>query len=584
MSKRLKSSRRKRRGSTLWQIATVTSPARSLVVLLCLLVAGIAEGVGIASLLPLLASIDNSGSGSSELGRIVFSGLDAVGIPAEPGFLLLVLVGGVVLKAGLVLVAMRQVGYAVADVSTRMRVDLMNALLGARWPFFVAQPLGRFASAIGGEANRAGQAYHAVAQFVAKSVQAAVYLSLAALVSWQLALFSLVIGTVLVMSLSRLVVTARRNAKRHTQRLKILISRMAEVLIGIKPIKAMGRQAQFGRLFQKDAEMLNRAMRVEVLSRNANKVLQEPILVICLAAAIYAAITVWALPIGELLIMGVLMVQTVSMVGKAQQDLQVAKIAQSGYRAVHDAIEDARAARETGGGGGIPTFKRGLEFRDVWFAYGDREVVADASFTVPAGKTTAIVGPSGIGKTTLGDMILGLHQPDAGEVLVDGVPLPQLDLTVWRKMTGYVPQEIVLFHDTITANVALGDPEFTRAHVEEALREAGAWEFVSNLPEGVDTIVGERGARLSGGQRQRIAVARALIHSPKLLILDEATSALDPATEQAIVRNICELSRRTGLTVLSISHQQVWMEKADVVLRVENGRVLEAPLMRQYVS
>jgi ATP-binding cassette subfamily C protein len=175
-----------------------------------------------------------------------------------------------------------------------------------------------------------------------------------------------------------------------------------------------------------------------------------------------------------------------------------------------------------------------------------------------------------------------LHRPDDGDVRIDGVPIAELDLQRWRGMIGYVPQELLLYHDTIMVNVTLGEPSFTRQDVEDALRQAGAWDFVSALPEGIDHVVGERGALLSGGQRQRIAMARALVHKPKLLILDEATSALDPHTAAMIVRNVIDLAHANNLTVLSITHQPTWVAAADKVIRVEGGKVEEIapPAMR----
>jgi ATP-binding cassette subfamily C protein len=176
----------------------------------------------------------------------------------------------------------------------------------------------------------------------------------------------------------------------------------------------------------------------------------------------------------------------------------------------------------------------------------------------------------------MADLVLGLYLPLSGEVLIDDTPMCEIDLLQWRRMTGYVPQEVILFHDTVYANVALGDPQFDRIVVQAALEAAGAWEFVSQLPDGLDSIVGERGTLLSGGQRQRIAVARAIVHRPKLVILDEATSALDPDTELAICRNLRDLSKRMGLTVLAITHQPAWVDAADRIYRVSEGAVVES--------
>ena len=155
--------------------------------------------------------------------------------------------------------------------------------------------------------------------------------------------------------------------------------------------------------------------------------------------------------------------------------------------------------------------------------------------------------------------------------------LGDADLARWREMVGYVPQEVILFHDSVLANVTLGDPDLGPEDARAALAAAGAWEFVTQMPQGLDSIVGERGTLLSGGQRQRVAVARALIHRPALLILDEATSALDPNTEAAICRNLKDLVADTGLTIVAITHQSAWVEAAHRVYHVERGQVTEAP-------
>ena len=159
-----------------------------------------------------------------------------------------------------------------------------------------------------------------------------------------------------------------------------------------------------------------------------------------------------------------------------------------------------------------------------------------------------------------------------GRFLIDGVPLEAFDLQAWRRMIGYVPQDLILFHDTIEANVTLGDPNLGEAEARRALEAAGAWDFVAAQPEGLARVVGEKGAKLSGGQRQRIALARALATNPRLLILDEVTSALDPATERDICANIAALSDR--FAILAITHGEAWAEIAHRVYRLERETVV----------
>jgi ATP-binding cassette subfamily C protein len=192
---------------------------------------------------------------------------------------------------------------------------------------------------------------------------------------------------------------------------------------------------------------------------------------------------------------------------------------------------------------------------------------------IPAHKISTINGPSGSGKTTIIDLVIGLIRPNGGEILIDGVPFEQIDVKAWRRMVGYVPQETVLLHDSILYNVSLGDPQISEAQVIDALKKAGAWDFVCEMPEGLHTFVGERGGRLSGGQRQRIAIARALINDPRLLILDEATQGLDQPGSAAFYARIAEVRGELGCAVLMVSHElHVVMSASDRVICL-NGHV-----------
>ncbi len=563
------------RRSTLLQLATAIPLRRSLIVMICMFFASVFEGIGVATLLPLVAVLGDDSSKANGLSRMVLHGLEKMHLPQDPALLLGIVAGGMLLKAGLMLLALRQVGHAVADVGATLRLNLIDALLHARWSYYVRQPVGRFSTALGTETNRAGEAYNAMTLMFSLATQALIYFTIAAVAAWQLALLILLVSLIMVGSLNRLLAMAKRNAGKQSARMYSLLTRLTDVLVGMKPMKAMAREARFSALFQQDLRAIKRAARKQVFAKHTNRALQDPILALCLAIGIYGSLKLLHLPIGEVLVMSLLLAKTVSVVGKAQQELQNVHANENGFFLVREAVEEARLANECSSGHGIPHFLSDLRFSDVNFSFGDKRVLSAGSFRLAAGEIAALTGPSGAGKTTLVDLLLGLQRPDSGEILIDGAPLATLDVLRWRGLTGYVPQELMLFHDSILINVSLGQPEFSREDVERALRQAGAWEFVSALPEGMDTDVGERGGMLSGGQRQRIAIARALVHRPRLLILDEATSALDPASEALIVDNVCQLARSTGLTVLSISHHTAWVEVADRVLRLDAGRLTE---------
>jgi ATP-binding cassette subfamily C protein len=247
-------------------------------------------------------------------------------------------------------------------------------------------------------------------------------------------------------------------------------------------------------------------------------------------------------------------------------------VSESAYWSIQETIEKAELAREAPGGEHTPTLEQAIELHDVGFSYGDKRILDSVNLSIPAGSFTAIIGSSGSGKTTLLDLIIGLLQADRGRLLVDGIPMMELNMRSWRQTIGYVPQETILLHDSVFNNVALGDPEIDESDVISALKEASAWTFVQNLAEGIHSVVGERGGKLSGGQRQRIMIARALVHRPRLLILDEATTALDPQSEAEICDALGKL--RGARTILAISHQPALFNAADRAYRLTDGHVL----------
>src|SRR5690606_19500297 len=210
----------------------------------------------------------------------------------------------------------------------------------------------------------------------------------------------------------------------------------------------------------------------------------------------------------------------------------------------------------------------------VGFAYNPGEpVLRDIELTIRPGEVVALVGPSGAGKSTLADLLPRFHDPLDGRVTLDGRDLRDLRLAELRRLMGIVTQETILFHDTVAANIAYGSDDAPRDRIEAAARAAHAHDFIRDMPEGYDTVIGERGVRLSGGQRQRLAIARALFRNPPILILDEATSALDTESEQLVQRAIDELME--DRTVLVIAHRLSTVRRADQILVIDGGRIVE---------
>ena len=544
-------------------------PWRSTMMLAALTAAALAEGVGIATLLPLIGIVIDADAVDGVLTRQVEQLFGLLGMKLSLGAVLVVIVSALTLKSLLMLLAMAQVGYAAAHAAMDLRLAFVRALLRAQWMHVVAWKAGELASAVSVEPGRAAHAYVAACRFLSGGIQLVVYLTLAVAISWEIVLAALVVGSLGVAVLNRLVTISRRAGEHQTHLQKSFMIRLLQTLDGMKPLKAMAMEESVKPPIEADVRNLNKALRVIVVSRETLAESHEFIRALAVAGGLYLFVAVWSQPVDGLLVLALLFARTLQRTSQLQAQYQAVAENKSAFAFVRSTIAAAEQAREPGLGGTAPRLTSAISLRDVRFSYGQGYVLDDVSMAMPAGSFVAVVGPSGSGKTTVADLVIGLLRPQRGEVWIDDLPMREVDAKAWRDMIGYVPQETSLFHDTIMANIVLGNPDIPRTDVESALRRAEAWDFVAALPDGMDTVVGERGARLSGGQRQRIAIARALIRNPALLILDEATTALDPETEAEIVATIRQLAGK--LTVLSISHQPAMQRAADIVYRLDKG-------------
>jgi ATP-binding cassette subfamily C protein len=536
---------------------------------LCLGAASLAEGLGIATLMPLIMVATHGEHSNTHFGRAFESALQTIGLSAEVPILIGLMILAISLKAGLLLVAMRHVGALVAKSTTQLRLALIRAQLNTEWKHFARQRLGRVAHSIGTEPQRGCMAYLHSAHLLADTTQCVAYLGLALLVSWRLAILALLIGSSALFLLHLPVRRAKWAARQQSGMTTSLTGLLVDTLAGIKPLKATAKIDLLGSQLERQTHEMESVTRRVVVTSQAIPVLQEPVLAILTNLAMIVAATTLHEPIHNILLMGTILYRVSGKIARAQRNYLSAVTSGQILARLQEGLVKTHEAAERNDGSFAPTLERGVEFRDANFSHARKSVLTDANLDIPAGKMTVLFGPSGVGKTTLIDLLTGLHRVESGSILVDGVPLEKLDLTKWRGMIGYVSQDLLLFHDSILNNVTLGDPSISEARVKKALETAEAWDFIQALPEGLATVVAERGAALSGGQRQRIALARALIFEPRLLILDEATAALDEETEQAVIGNLRQ--RRPALTLLVVSHKTTLTGLADHVVYLREG-------------
>jgi ATP-binding cassette subfamily C protein len=546
--------------------------SRTLLMVVLMVLAGLAEGIGVITIIPVLQFADQSQPPQGGVGGAIITVLGYLHLPPTLEILLIVIVLTITMKAVFLFFAGRQIGFTVAGVVRDLRLQLMRAFFDVRWTFFQKQTSGQIVNSVMHEANASAAAYSEACRILAAAIQMLAYVAVATAISWQVSLAGIGAGAGIMIVGQRFIGQSRSAGRAEAIGLRSLSSRLVDMFGGIKALKAMGRQDLVWPLVEYEVEALNRASRSSIRATETLRAFQEPIVTLILAVGLFLALRVAGQPLSTVLVMAFILFRVISNINTIQMRYQFVVKGESAFFSLWSSLRRAEDNREPDGGGRPFTgIKQGIRFEHIHFAYDDHEVLKGVDVEIPIGSFVAILGGSGAGKTTLVDLLVGLIRPDEGQIVIDDTPLNEFDLTSWRTSLGYVPQEMLLFNQSIFTNVTLGDPAFDRGDAERALRLAGAWDFVEAQPNGLDHEIGERGGQLSGGQRQRIAIARALIGRPELLIMDEVTAALDPTTEQAICETLRSLAGQ--VTILSISHQPAMQAAADTAYLLSGGRL-----------
>ncbi|MDE0839829.1 MAG: ABC transporter ATP-binding protein, partial [Kiritimatiellae bacterium] len=471
-------------------------PRRTLVTIACLVLSGAAEGMSITLFVPLLHQITGANASAGRVGEWLFTFFAEVGFELTLQRMLICIVVGLTLKGVLFWAAMNQVGFTVARVATDLRLELMRALTQARWSYFVGQPVGQFANAIASESLKASVSYQSASYVIACGIQLSVYTALAFILSWQTALVGALTGLVFLAMMYRMIAITRVAGKRQVALMKSVTGRIVDMLSGLKPVKAMARETSMLQYLEAEAESLNVAQRTEVRATATVAAAQEPVMTAVMAAGLYVVLTYDLMPLPALLVLAFLFSRLFNQVNQVIQHYQRMVSYESAFSSIQERLQEVYSQVESQTGAAAPDrLTKAIRLKDVDFAYGETRVLENLNIEIPARQWTSLVGPSGAGKTTLLDLVAGLHAPTKGDVLIDDASLQGISLKSWRSQLGYVPQEMLLLHESVFANITLGEEGITRDDVEQALRATDAWDFVSALPDGMDTPVGERGTR-----------------------------------------------------------------------------------------
>jgi subfamily B ATP-binding cassette protein MsbA len=398
-------------------------------------------------------------------------------------------------------------------------------------------------------------------------------------ISAKLTFYSLLVIPVSAFIISRIVKRLKAQAIASQQSYGTMISYLDEALSGIKIIKAFNATNFIKGRFNKENEHYSRISRSMARRQQMASPVSETLGVTMIACIVlYGGYLILTKQSGDLsapaFITYIAMFSQVTRPAKAISDSfsNIHSGIAAGER-VLSLIDEKPRVTDAPDAIAINSFNEGIHFKDVSFAYGERQVLTHLNLTVPRGKTVALVGPSGGGKSTLMDLIPRFMDPKDGAVYIDDKDIKHVTAESLRALMGAVNQESILFNDSIFNNIAFGKPEATKEEVETAARIANAHNFILETDEGYETNIGDRGTKLSGGQRQRICIARAVLSNPPIMLLDEATSALDTESEKLVQDALNNLMKNR--TSLIIAHRLSTIQNADIIAVLENGRIVE---------
>lgn len=460
----------------------------------------------------------------------------------------------------------------------RLRKQIFEQLQSLSLSYFASTRSGELINTITTEIERIKQAFGGFAYLLTSSLTALVYVISMFVLSWQLTIISVLLFTLLGVGLSTLNGRVREASFGVTIASGQFTSTAMEFISGIRTVQAFATQDFERKRFYGASDKIVTSYGKAILAWALVKPLAEGLATTVLVSMIIVAFTVFVangtLQVASLLTFFFVLFRLVPSIQSVNNVLAQLSTLHGSTDNIKELLRTDNKPYFKNGEKEFLGLKRSIDFVSVDFGYDANNLVLhDITLTIERGKMTALVGGSGAGKTTLADLIPRFYDPTLGQVLIDQVNLQEFEINSLRRKMAVVSQDTFIFNTSVRQNIAYGTEGKTEAEIEQAARLANALEFIQEMPEGLDTQLGDRGVRLSGGQRQRIAIARALLRNPEILILDEATSALDSVSERLIQESLEKLA--VGRTVIAIAHRLSTITRADKVVVLEQGRIVE---------
>lgn len=556
-------------------------PRILLAVLVFSFLAAVFEGFGISFLMAFLQTLVDANGESFQTG-IKWFDVFILGINTSP-LSQLYRISALILVSTLLRITFSYISIVLSEkggiqLTNSLCKQIFEQLQSLSLTFYGQVKAGEIMNTLTSEIMQMRRAVSTLSNIFIKSVIIVTYAILSVRISWQLTFASVLLFSLAAVGISTLNKRIREASfPESIARGKFTVT-AAEFIHGIRTVQAFATQDfERKRFYEASDEVAETAIRATNQFAIVRPI-AEAIAIVILLSIIILGMTLYApsnrLQVASLLTFVFILIRTAPVVQEVSGRFAELSNLQGSVKNIEDFLKTDGKPYVPNGLQRFNGLKRSIEFISVDFEYAPREpVLSEITLTIPKGKTIALVGASGAGKSTLADLIARFYDPTQGEILFDGVNLQDFDIHSVRCKMAIVSQDTFIFNTSVRNNIAYGLDNIDNQSVLEAARLANALDFIEELPDGLDTVLGDRGVRLSGGQRQRIAIARALLRNPEILILDEATSALDSVSERLIQKSLEDLS--VGRTVIAIAHRLSTIMSADKVVVMEKGRIIE---------
>lgn len=557
---------------------------RGFVMILLLSIAvSLTGGISIVMLVPMLGLLEVS-TGSVSALKLLMLPLQGLSPAAQIAVMIGIYFILIVLKAYLGwLLKIRQSEF-LEEYSLNLRQELYHTVSTARWEQLAAGKQTDTIDLFTAQCSQVSQGVSMIIALLSSVVTAFVSLGIALWLSLPVTVFVLFFGCGFAWVFRHLMKESKRYGDEMIRINRVMYSELYSQLRSIKEVRSYGVQKEHADFFE-EISRSSKAAKLKFMRQQAFPSMLYSIAAAGMIAVIFLiGVLLFHMDTARLMVLVYVFTRLWPVFSGFINKIAAIQTTIPAYEKLMEALGTLSVEKS----GQVQTapipFEKEIEFRNVCFAYqgSGESVLHNVNFTLKKGSITALMGRSGAGKTTIADLLMGFLEPTSGEILIDGIKLSDENLPGWRHNLGYIPQEPLILNATVRENLQRFHPAATQAEMEKALKKAYIWDVVENLPQGIDTVLGDGGIRLSGGERQRIVLARVLLGNPRLIVMDEATSAMDYESEMAVRNAIRDLNEQ--VTILIIAHRLATVRTAKYGLVLENGKITEDGTLRELAS